>query len=64
MWSLPPNDNYAALALAGDSTRYSCPEDFQVIGYDGTQSVQLSMPELATVVQPIEAMRSVPAGAH
>ena len=27
-----------------------------MIGYDGTQSVQLLMPELATVVQPIEGI--------
>ena len=51
------NDNYAALALGWARARaIRVPEDFQVIGYDGTQSVQLLMPELATVVQPIEGM--------
>lgn len=51
------NDNYAALALGWARARgVRVPEDFQVIGYDGTQSVQLLMPELATVVQPIEQM--------
>ena len=29
---------------------------FPVIGYDGTQTVQLLMPELATVIQPIEGI--------
>ena len=51
------NDNYAALTLGWARARgIRVPEDFQVIGYDGTQSVQLLMPELATVVQPIEGI--------
>ena len=49
------NDNYAALALGWAHTHnIRVPEDFQVIGYDGTQSVRLLLPELATVIQPIE----------
>lgn len=49
------NDNYAALALGWARTHnIRVPEDFQVIGYDGTQSVRLLLPELATVIQPIE----------
>ena len=51
------NDNYAALTLGWARARgIRVPEDFQVIGYDGTQSIQLLMPELATVVQPIEGI--------
>ena len=51
------NDNYAALTLGWARARgIRVPEDFQVVGYDGTQSVQVLMPELATVVQPIEGI--------
>ena len=51
------NDNYAALALGwATRTRYSCSGGFPGDCYDGTQSVQLLMPELATVVQLIEGM--------
>ena len=32
------------------------PEDFQVIGFDGTDTVRTLLPELASVVQPIDAL--------
>lgn len=34
----------------------SVPNDFQLIGFDGTNQVQTLLPELTTVVQPIEEM--------
>ena len=49
------NDTYAAMALNWARTRNLCvPQDFQVVGFDGTETVRALIPELATVVQPIE----------
>ena len=51
------NDTYASLALAwAQSRRVQVPEDFQVIGFDGTDTVRTLLPELASVVQPIDAL--------
>ena len=51
------NDNYAALALGWARTRgIRVPEDFRPSATTGAQTVQLLMPELATVIQPIEGI--------
>lgn len=51
------NDVYAAMVLSDVRARgLSVPDDFQVVGFDGTQSVRLLMPELTTVIQPIDAL--------
>lgn len=51
------NDTYASLALAwAQSRRVQVPEEFQVIGFDGTDTVHTLLPELASVVQPIDAL--------
>lgn len=51
------NDMYAAMVLGGVRARgLNVPDDFQVVGFDGTQAVRILMPELTTVVQPIDAL--------
>lgn len=48
------NDTYAAMALHWAHTALvRVPDEFQVIGFDGTESVRTLMPHLATVVQPV-----------
>lgn len=51
------NDTYAAMILQWATAHgISVPEDFQVIGFDGTPVVRSLLPQLATVVQPLEAI--------
>lgn len=51
------NDGYAAMALQWAYVRSKkVPEDFSVIGFDGTPAVRSLLPQLATVVQPFELM--------
>lgn len=51
------NDTYAAYALNWAQVQEKkVPQDFQVVGFDGTQAIHSLLPHLATVVQPIEDM--------
>ncbi|MDY3049120.1 MAG: LacI family DNA-binding transcriptional regulator [Rothia sp. (in: high G+C Gram-positive bacteria)] len=51
------NDLYAAFALeAARSLGRRVPDDLQVIGFDGTEVSRSLLPELTTVVQPIDAI--------
>lgn len=51
------NDTDAILILEVAQDRgLTIPQDFQLIGYDGTPTTKLMRPELATIVQPIELM--------
>lgn len=51
------NDIYAAMTLSYVRARgLAVPDEFQVVGFDGTQAIRRLMPELTTVVQPIDAI--------
>lgn len=51
------NDTDAALILQiAAETGRSVPQDFLLIGYDGTQIVRELLPQLTTIVQPIDAI--------
>lgn len=51
------NDVYAAMTLSYVRARgLAVPTDFQVVGFDGTQALRALLPELTTVVQPIDAI--------
>ena len=51
------NDLDAARLLSLARARgYRVPADLQIIGYDGAQATQELVPELATIIQPIEQM--------
>lgn len=51
------NDTYAAMVLQwAQQQDLSVPDEFQVIGFDGTSAVRELLPHLATVVQPLDAI--------
>lgn len=51
------NDVYAAMVLGyARTTGRKVPEDLQVIGFDGAESSRSLLPELTTIMQPIDAM--------
>lgn len=51
------NDVYAAMVLGyARSSGRQVPDDLQVIGFDGTETSRALLPELTTIVQPIDAM--------
>lgn len=51
------NDLYAGMVLSyAREAGISVPEQLQVVGFDGTEASRTLLPELTTVVQPIDAM--------
>lgn len=51
------NDIDAALLLdLAQEEGYAVPEQLQIIGYDGTKTIQRLLPQLATIIQPLAAM--------